>query len=97
MLNSKTLGKLLDSILDEGFEISALQMFTLDKATAEEFFEVYKGVFPEFSQMIDHVTSSGPVIAMEVRQENAVNTFRKLCGPHDPEEARSVKPSSLRA
>jgi len=28
-------------------------MFTLDKPTAEEFFEVYKGVLPEFVGMID--------------------------------------------
>jgi len=67
-------------------------MFTLDKSTAEEFFEVYKGVLPHFSQMIDHVTSAGPLLALEVRQENAVSTFRKLCGPHDPDEARSLKP-----
>ena len=32
-------------ILSEGFEISALEMFDLDKSTAEDFFEVYKGVF----------------------------------------------------
>ena len=29
-------------ILDNGFEISALQMFYLDRPTSEEFFEVYK-------------------------------------------------------
>ena len=24
-------------------------------------------------------------------------SFRKLCGPHDPDQARELKPSSLRA
>jgi len=28
-------------------------MFTLDKPTAEEFFEIYKGVLPEFVGMIE--------------------------------------------
>ena len=46
-------GKIIDIILEEGFEISALEMFALDKPSAEEFFEVYKGVLPEFVAMIE--------------------------------------------
>ncbi len=41
-------GKIIDRVLEEGFEISAMQTFFLDRATAEEFFELYKGVLPEF-------------------------------------------------
>jgi nucleoside-diphosphate kinase len=52
--------------LQEGFEISAMEMFTLAKPTAEEFFEIYKGVLPEFVGMIEHMTT-GPCIVMEVR------------------------------
>jgi nucleoside-diphosphate kinase len=72
-------------ILQEGFEISAMEMFYIDKPTAEEFFELYKGVFPEYSMMIDHISTGGPILVMEIRQEDAVNSFRKFCGPHDPE------------
>ena len=57
---------ILDMILQEGFEISSMQMFTLDKPTAEEFFEVYMGVLPEFTSMIEQVTL-GPCIVLEVR------------------------------
>ena len=46
-------------------------MFYLDRATSEEFFEVYKGVLPEFSPMTEHLTT-GPCIALEIRQEDAV-------------------------
>lgn len=46
-------GKIIDIILEEGFEISGMEMFTLNKPTAEEFFEVYKGVLPEFVPMIE--------------------------------------------
>ena len=71
-------------------------MFTLDKPTAEEFFEVYKGVIPEFVPLIDQMTT-GPCIVMEVRQENAVKSFRELAGPADPEIAKSLRPDTLRA
>lgn len=41
-------GQIIDRILEEGFEISAMQMFNLDRPTAEEFLEIYRGVLPEF-------------------------------------------------
>ena len=31
------------------------------------------------------------------RQENVVNAFRAVCGPHDPEIARNIRPGTLRA
>jgi nucleoside-diphosphate kinase len=43
----------INTILEEGFEISAMQMFNLDKPTAEEFLEIYKGVLPEFIQICE--------------------------------------------
>jgi nucleoside-diphosphate kinase len=89
-------GKIIDIILSEGFEISSMEMFYLDKTTAEEFYEVYKGVLPEYASIIDHVTT-GPIIALEVRQENVVNSLRSLCGPHDPDIAKTLRPTTLRA
>jgi len=89
-------GKIIDIILQEGFEISALEMFTIDKPTAEEFFEVYKGVAPEFVAMTEHMTT-GPCLVLEVRQENVVKAFRELAGPADPEIAKNLRPHTLRA
>ena len=89
-------GKVIDLLLSEGFEISCMEMFYLDKTTAEEFFEVYKGVLPEYSAIIEHVTS-GPIIAMEVRQENVVSALRSLVGPHDPDIAKILRPNTIRA
>jgi nucleoside-diphosphate kinase len=57
---------IIDLILQEGFEISAMEMFHLNKATVEEFYDVYKGVLPEYVPLIEHV-SSGPIIVMEIR------------------------------
>jgi nucleoside-diphosphate kinase len=71
-------------------------MYNLDRPTANEFFEVYKGVLPEFVPLVDHMTT-GPSIAIEVRQENAVAAFRELCGPLDPEVGRALRPNTIRA
>ena len=89
-------GKIIDIILTEGFEISSMQMFYIDKIQAEEFFQVYKGVLPEYSQMIDSM-SCGPIIAMEIRQDDVVNKLRNLVGPQDPDIAKKLRPNTIRA
>ena len=73
-----------------------MQMFHLDRPPAEEFFEIYQGVLPEFPAMTEQMTT-GPCIAMEIRQENAVKAFRDLVGPMDPEIAKNLRPNTLRA
>ena len=89
-------GKIIDILLIEGFEISSMEMLYIDKVQAEEFFEIYKGVLPEYSQMIDSVVC-GPIIAIEVRQNDCVNKLRTLVGPHDPDIAKALRPNTLRA
>lgn len=59
-------GQVIDMILQEGFEISAMEMFYLDRPSAEEFLDVYKGVLPEYVPLIEHLIS-GPCIVCEVR------------------------------
>ena len=46
--------------------------------------------------MVEHL-SCGPCIALEIRQENAVKSFRQLCGPMDPEIAKNLRPNTIRA
>eukprot|EP01112_Ceratiomyxa_fruticulosa_P016071 TRINITY_DN4822_c0_g1_i1.p1 TRINITY_DN4822_c0_g1~~TRINITY_DN4822_c0_g1_i1.p1 ORF type:complete len:384 (+),score=73.44 TRINITY_DN4822_c0_g1_i1:83-1153(+) len=93
---SGSLGGIIDNILEEGFEISSMAMFYLDLATAEEFLEVYKGILPDFHSLVVEL-SSGGCVALEIRTENPVESFRKLVGPHDPELARMIRPETLRA
>jgi hypothetical protein len=38
--------------LSSGFQVTGLQSFNLDRPNALEFFEVYKGVVPEFNMMV---------------------------------------------
>ncbi|XP_047559714.1 nucleoside diphosphate kinase 7 isoform X2 [Lutra lutra] len=90
------LGKILMAIRDAGFEISAMQMFSMDRVNVEEFYEVYKGVVSEYNEMVTEVCS-GPCVAMEIQQNNPTKTFREFCGPADPEIARHLRPGTLRA
>jgi len=83
-------------ILQAGFEISAMEMMMIDRKTVEEFFDVYRGVLPEYIGIIEHMTQ-GPAILLELRQDNAVAAFRELCGPCDPEIAKYLKPDTIRA
>lgn len=90
------LGKILIAIRDACFGISAIQMFNLDRANVEEFYEVYKGVVSEYNDMVTELCS-GPCVAVEIQQSNPTKTFREFCGPSDPEIARHLRPETLRA
>ena len=71
-------------------------MFYLTKDAAEEFYDVYKGVLPEYIPLIEHMVGGGPCIALELRQENVVEAFREIVGPHDPEIAKYLRPNTIR-
>ncbi|KAI3369053.1 hypothetical protein L3Q82_026022, partial [Scortum barcoo] len=89
-------GKILNSVSAAGFEISALQMFNVDRANAEEFYEVYKGVVTEYPSMVTELCS-GPCMVLEIHGTDSPKTFREFCGPADPEISRHLRPNTLRA
>ncbi|XP_053915838.1 nucleoside diphosphate kinase 7 isoform X1 [Cuculus canorus] len=89
-------GKIIKAIINEGFQISALQMFNMERANVEEFYEVYKGVTDDYTDMVTELCS-GPCIAMEIIQPECQKVFRDFCGPSDPEIARHLRPRTLRA
>lgn len=95
-INSGHAGPILQRLLDEGFEVSALGMFTLSPADAEDFLEVYKGVVPEHKRLVEQCASA-PCWAIEVRAENAVASLRAVCGPHDPEICHVLFPHTIRS
>ncbi|KAM7178119.1 nucleoside diphosphate kinase homolog 7 isoform 3-T3 [Macrochelys suwanniensis] len=95
-VNEGLTGKIIKAILDGGFEISALQLFNMERANVEEFYEIYKGVVAEYAEMVTELCS-GPCIALEIRQLDPQNVFRDFCGPSDPEIARHLRPGTLRA
>ena len=90
-------GQIMRDITSAGLEITAVQLHNVEKANAQEFYEVYKGVVAEYNHMVEEL-SSGPCIALEVSGgDDAHGTFRELVGPSDPEIARHLRPNSIRA
>jgi nucleoside-diphosphate kinase len=84
-------GPILAMINEGGFEISALRMVRMTVGQAETFYEIHRGK-PFFEGLIEFMTS-GPVVVMVLRHENAVNEFRKLIGATDPAKA---EPGTIR-
>jgi nucleoside-diphosphate kinase len=42
LVKARKVGKVIDQILSEGFEISAMEQFRINRPIADEFFEIYK-------------------------------------------------------
>jgi len=95
-------GPILQAIQAAGFTVTGLQTFLLDRHTAEEFLEVYKGVAENYGAMVTQL-SSGPCLALELAgeqgetAESVVGRYREVCGPADSVVARLLRPSTLRA
>jgi nucleoside-diphosphate kinase len=84
-------GPILAMINEGGFEIAAMRMVKLTLPQAESFYSVHKGK-PFFEGLIEFMTS-GPVVVMILRHDNAVEQFRKLIGATDPAKA---EPGTIR-
>lgn len=99
-VQAKLVGTIIDDIQKAGYIITAVQQFHINLINSEEFLEIYKGVFSEYTEMVAEL-QSGPCIVIEVSHKNKdlniVADFRNFCGPMDPDIARQIKPNTLRA
>ena len=88
-------GPIISMVLKADFEISAMDTFLLSLEDAEKFVQVYKaiGVADDLAKEL----AKGPLLAMELRQTNAVQKLRILAGPSDPAMAKLVAKESVRA
>jgi len=84
-IQQKFAGKVIDQILQNGFQIVALQMVHLRPETAGGFYAVHRER-PFFASLVEFMCS-GHCIPMVLEKENAVADFRKLIGATDPAEA----------
>jgi nucleoside-diphosphate kinase len=91
-------GQIVSALIDANFQVSCMQLFNLSRTEAENLTEVYDGVInpSEYAAMTLEL-SSGPLLAIEVRAENAVDELRQLVGPADYEVAKQLRPNTLRA
>lgn len=79
------IGPVLAMINEAGFEIVAMKMLRLTMPQAESFYEVHKGK-PFYDGLMQFMTS-GKVVVMILKHENAVDEYRKLMGATDPAKA----------
>jgi nucleoside-diphosphate kinase len=89
-------GRILDTLVGAGLEISALRTTVLSREDAGDFLLPYRTVVSEYERWVKEL-SSGPCIIAEVRGENAVQTVRELAGPYDAVIAKELRPGTIRA
>jgi nucleoside-diphosphate kinase len=81
-VKKKVVGKIIQRIEEEEFEISGLKMLHLTKEEAEGFYIVHKAK-PFYGSLTDFM-SSGKIVVMILESENAIEKWRKTMGVTDP-------------
>ncbi len=76
---------IMNKITEGGFKIVAAKMTKLSKEEAEAFYAIHRER-PFFGELTTFM-SSGPIMAMVVEKENAVEAYRNFIGATNPEEA----------
>jgi nucleoside-diphosphate kinase len=79
------MGKILDMIIQAGFQIKAMKYTRLSEEQAKKFYEVH-AERPFYGELVEYMTS-GPIVAAILEKENAVADFRSLIGATDPADA----------
>ena len=79
------IGPILKMITDKGFRIKAIKMTRFTRERAEAFYGIHAGKF-FFDELVDFM-SSGPIVAVILEKENAIDDFRELIGNTNPEKA----------
>ncbi|TRZ92881.1 nucleoside-diphosphate kinase [bacterium] len=85
-VKKRIVGKILDRIEEEGFEIVEMKMVRLTKDGTRAFYAVHKGK-PFFEGLTDFM-SSGEIVVMALERENAIAHWRQVMGETDPARAQ---------
>ncbi|XP_009462776.1 PREDICTED: thioredoxin domain-containing protein 3 [Nipponia nippon] len=88
-------GDIMQKVKDAGFTISKIKEEALTREMATQFYKDHKGK-PFFEELVTCMTE-GPSVIMILTKENAVEEWRQLIGPTDPEVAKETSPESIRA
>jgi len=79
------IGPILKMINEKGFRIKAMKMTHFTRERAEAFYGIHTGK-PFFEGLVEFM-SSGPIVAIILEKENAIDDFRELIGNTNPEKA----------
>ena len=84
-------GEVIRRLEQKGLALVAMELRTLDRATAEEHYAEHKER-PFFGELVEFITG-GPLVALVVEGPNAVSGVRRIMGVTNPTEAT---PGSIR-
>jgi nucleoside-diphosphate kinase len=84
-------GEVVGRLERKGFRLVAMELRTLDEATAKQHYAEHEGK-PFFGDLVSFITS-GPLVALCVEGPDAVGAVRTLMGPTNPITAA---PGSIR-
>ncbi|XP_051259019.1 thioredoxin domain-containing protein 6 isoform X1 [Dicentrarchus labrax] len=87
--------KILEEIRGSGFSVTQLKETVLSREMAEEFYKEHREK-PFFGQLVEFMCR-GPCMMLILTKENAVEEWRAMMGPTDPDQAKATCPNSLRA
>jgi len=79
------IGGITKMIEEGGFRIVAMKKTQLTEERAGKFYEVHKER-PFYGDLVKYM-SKGPIVAMILEKDNAVEDFRALIGATNPEQA----------
>lgn len=79
------IGAILNDIIAGGFKIIAMKYIQLTTETAGAFYAVHSAR-PFYGELVNFMTS-GPIVAVILEKENAIEDFRTLIGATNPAEA----------
>ena len=84
-VENKYMGKIIDMIIQNEFDILNARLITMKREQAESFYSVHKDR-PFFKNLVSFMCS-GACMVLELRKDNAVSEWRALIGATDPIEA----------
>lgn len=79
------IGAILAKIIEGGFRIVAMKYTKLSAEAAGAFYAVHNAR-PFYNDLVKYM-SSGPIVAVILEKENAIEDFRTLIGATDPAKA----------
>ncbi|XP_076088096.1 thioredoxin domain-containing protein 6-like isoform X22 [Mytilus galloprovincialis] len=87
--------EIISKIRESGFKVAMQKEMQLTKEMAEEFYKEHTGQ-EYFDQLVTNM-SSGPVLALGLAREDAIEGWRSMLGPKEVDKAKEEAPESLRA
>lgn len=84
-------GEIIGRLERKGMTIAAMELRTLDRATAEQHYGEHREK-PFFGELVDFITS-GPLVALVAEGPRVIEAWRTMMGVTDPVKAA---PGSLR-